>query len=212
VIAVSPERIAEAIIVRSRSEERPPFEGSDSPFNGVRFRIPGGGEGNLMRRAALGALVVTIGVLVSACGASVRGFHAEPGRGGVAGAHHVLTSVTVKTAKVKGLGTILVDSKGFVLYVFAPDKHKRVTCKGNCAAVWPPLKAHGKETAGGSAKASLLGADRTPSGGKVVTYAHWPLYTYVADTKPGQASGQDTNLNGGYWYVISPAGKVIKKP
>ena len=57
----------------------------------------------------------------------------------------------------------------------------------------------------------LLGSDSNPSGGKVVTYAGWPLYTYVADTGPGTASGQAKNLNGGLWYVISPAGTVIKK-
>jgi predicted lipoprotein with Yx(FWY)xxD motif len=112
---------------------------------------------------------------------------------------------------VKGLGTVLVNAKGFVLYVFAPDKAAKVTCKSSCAAIWPPLKVSGKETAGGSAKASLLGSDKNPSGGKVVTYAKWPLYTYVADTKAGEASGQDIKLNGGYWYVISPSGKVIKK-
>jgi hypothetical protein len=32
----------------------------------------------------------------------------------------------------------------------------------------------------------------------------------VADTKPGVATGQALNLNGGLWYVLSPAGKVIK--
>lgn len=142
--------------------------------------------------------------------AAVLGAAAVPAAGSNAASVHALGSVTVKTAKVKGLGTILVNSKGFVLYVFAPDKHSRVTCKGTCAAVWPPLKVSGKETAGGSAKASLLGADKNPSGGKVVTYAHWSLYTYVADTRPGHASGQDIKLNGGYWYVISAAGTVIK--
>jgi len=157
----------------------------------------------------LGAVLGAVAVLAAGCGAgSGQGFHAKAG--GVAGAQHALRAVTVKTAKVKGLGTILVNSKGFVLYVFAPDKHRRVTCKGGCAAVWPPLKVSGKETAGGAARKSLLGADRNPAGGKVVTYAHWPLYTYVGDSKPGQASGQDINLNGGYWYVITPAGKVIK--
>jgi predicted lipoprotein with Yx(FWY)xxD motif len=163
-----------------------------------------------MRRSlVLVALLGAIAVLAAGCGgASVKGFKAKPG--GVAGAQHALGSVTVKTAKVKGLGTILVNSKGFVLYVFAPDKAKRVTCKGTCASVWPPLKVSGKETAGGSAKASLLGADKNPSGGKVVTYAHWPLYTYAGDSKPGQASGQDINSTGGLWYVITPAGKVIK--
>jgi hypothetical protein len=53
----------------------------------------------------------------------------------------------------------------------------------------------------------------TRRAGAWVTYAHWPLYTYVSDTAPGQASGQALNLNGGLWYVISPSGKLItKKP
>jgi hypothetical protein len=56
----------------------------------------------------------------------------------------------------------------------------------------------------------LLGSDANPIGGKVVTYNHWPLYTYVVDTKPGQATGQALNLNGELWYVLSPAGKVIR--
>ena len=45
----------------------------------------------------------------------------------------------------------------------------------------------------------------------MVTYAGWPLYTYVTDTTSGQANGQALNLNGGLWYVISPSGKVISK-
>ncbi len=57
----------------------------------------------------------------------------------------------------------------------------------------------------------LLGRDRDPAGGRVVTYNRWPLYTYVADTKPGEATGQALDANGGLWYVLSPSGKVIKK-
>ncbi|HZS30645.1 MAG TPA: hypothetical protein VFA37_05265 [Gaiellaceae bacterium] len=152
-----------------------------------------------MRKLSLLAGVLGAVAVLAAAGAGSA-------HGSSAGARHVLKATTVKTASVKHLGTVLVNSKGFVLYVFAPDKHKKVTCHGACAAVWPPLKVSGKETAGGKAKASLLGKD-----GTVVTYAHWPLYTYVADTKPGEASGQDTNLNGGYWYVITPGGMVVKK-
>jgi predicted lipoprotein with Yx(FWY)xxD motif len=118
----------------------------------------------------------------------------------------------VSVASVDGLGPVLVNSEGKVLYTFVPDKAKKVTCVGGCAAVWPPLKLSGSKAAGsGSVKASLLGSDPDPSGGNVVTYAGWPLYTYVADTGPGVANGQAKNLNGGLWYVISPAGTVIKK-
>ena len=146
------------------------------------------------RRACLVALVAALTVL--AVGAS----------SGTAGSRH-MTAATVITKKVGKLGTILVNSKGFTLYMFVPDKQKKVTCKGSCAVVWPPLKVKKgqKPTAGGAAKKSLLGVD-----GTVVTYNRWPLYTYVTDTKPGQAKGQAIKQSGGLWYVLSASGKVIK--
>jgi predicted lipoprotein with Yx(FWY)xxD motif len=121
-------------------------------------------------------------------------------------------AVEVSSANVSGLGEVLVNDEGMTLYVFAPDKAKAVTCEGSCASVWPPLKLEGGQKAGaaGKVRAPLLGSDPDPEGGEVVTYAGWPLYSYVADTEPGQANGQAINLNGGYWYVITPAGKVIK--
>ena len=121
-------------------------------------------------------------------------------------------SVVVSTKTLPKLGTVLVNSKGLTLYMFVPDKQKKVTCVKACAAVWPPVKvaAGGKVVAKGKAKKSLLGSDPNPSGGRVATYNHWPLYTYVSDTKPGQATGQALNLNGGLWYVLSPSGKVVK--
>lgn len=120
--------------------------------------------------------------------------------------------VVVKTRTIPKLGTVLVDGKGLTLYMFVPDKHRKVTCVKTCAAVWPPLKLPkgAKPAAAGKAKASLLGSDPNPGGGRVVTYDHWPLYTYIVDKKPGQATGQAINLNGGLWYVLSPAGKVIR--
>src|SRR5215467_6410420 len=104
----------------------------------------------------------------------------------LAGARHVTKAPTVQTRKIKGLGTVLVNSRGFTLYMFVPDHHKKVTCKGTCAAIWPPLKLKQgqKPTAGGAARKKLLGMD-----GRVVTYNRWPLYTYVSDSKPGQAKG-----------------------
>jgi predicted lipoprotein with Yx(FWY)xxD motif len=132
-----------------------------------------------------------------------------------AAARHAASTATVKTRKVGKLGVVLVNSRGRTLYMFKPDHRKRVTCKGTCAAAWPPLKLKKgqKPTAGGAAKQSLLGSVKNPSGGRVVTYNRWPLYTYIGDSKAGQANGQATNLNGGLWYVLSPSGKIItKKP
>jgi len=122
-------------------------------------------------------------------------------------------AVVISTRTLRGLGTVLVDGNGRTLYMFVPDRRTKVTCVRVCAAVWPPAKlASGqKVVARGKAKPSLLGSDPNPAGGRVVTYDKWPLYTYVADTKPGQAKGQALNLNGGLWYVLAPSGKVIVK-
>jgi predicted lipoprotein with Yx(FWY)xxD motif len=123
--------------------------------------------------------------------------------------------VKISSATIGRLGQTLVNAKGRTLYVFVPDKDRKVTCLSTCAAVWPPafLPSGKGSVAAAPVKQSLLGSDRDPAGGRVITYAGWPLYTYVSDTAPGQAKGQALNLNGGLWYVISPAGKVItKKP
>lgn len=125
------------------------------------------------------------------------------------------SAATVSSSTIAGLGPVLVNAQGHTLYTFAPDKSQKVTCVGGCATVWPPavLASGEKPVAAGQVKQSLLGSDPNPTGGRVITYAGWPLYTYVTDAAPGQSAGQALNLNGGLWYVISPSGKVItKKP
>ena len=121
--------------------------------------------------------------------------------------------VKISSGTIARLGPALVNAQGRTLYVFAPDKDKQVTCVSTCAAIWPPafLPSGKQAVAAAPVKQSLLGSDPDPAGGRVITYAGWPLYTYVTDTAPGQATGQAVNLNGGPWYVISPAGKVITK-
>ena len=93
--------------------------------------------------------------------------------------------------------------------MFVPDKQRHVTCIRTCAAIWPPVKlaTGAKPVAAGRAKASLLGSDPNPAGGRVVTYHGWPLYTYVTDTRAREATGQALNLNGGLWYVLAPSGQ-----
>jgi predicted lipoprotein with Yx(FWY)xxD motif len=122
-------------------------------------------------------------------------------------------AVEISTRTLPGLGSVVVNAQGRTLYVFAPDKAKKVTCVGACASVWPPLALSSgqKPVVSGQAKSSLVGSDPNPAGGRSVTYAGWPLYTYVTDTSPGTARGQAINLNGGLWDVIAPSGKVITK-
>jgi hypothetical protein len=70
------------------------------------------------------------------------------------------------------------------------------------------LPSGAKAVAAGAAKASLLGSDRT--GGESSPISSGRSHTYVSDTAAGQVKGQALKLNGGYWYVLSPSGKVIK--
>jgi predicted lipoprotein with Yx(FWY)xxD motif len=154
----------------------------------------------------VGGAAVLAGLLLAAfSGASQASAH--PARAAAA------KKVVISTRKVPRLGQVLVDSKGLTLYMFVPDKRRRVTCVSTCAVVWPPvfLPKGGKAVASRLAHQKLLGSDKDPAGGRVVTYHGWPLYTYVADTKPGMATGQALNLNGGLWYVVAPSGKVIKQ-
>ena len=40
-----------------------------------------------------------------------------------------------------------------------------------------------------------------------VTYAGHPLYTYVADKKPGEANGNDISSFGAPWYALHGNGE-----
>ena len=172
-------------------------------------RILRGNSNRYQVRLIAVALLAALGLVAAGCGGSSA---SSAPKGGVAGVQHSTGSVAVKTRKIKGLGVVLIKPNGRTLYVFMKDAHRHVTCTGSCASFWPPLKwkSSAKPKAGGAAKSSLLGTDKNPSGGKVVTYNHWPLYTFSGDSAAGQAKGWNENLNGGKWYVISPAGKVVK--
>jgi predicted lipoprotein with Yx(FWY)xxD motif len=156
------------------------------------------------------ALVAVLGLVAAGCGGGSSASSAPTG--GVAGEQHTASTAAVMTRKVSGLGVVLVNPKGRTLYVFMKDARRRVTCTGQCASFWPPLKwkSASKPKAGGKAKTALLGTDKNPSGGRVVTYNKWPLYTYSGDSGAGQAHGENQTLNGGKWYVISPKGVLIK--
>jgi predicted lipoprotein with Yx(FWY)xxD motif len=117
------------------------------------------------------------------------------------------TAVIVSAATVPKLGKVIVDSKGFTLYDFHKDKGGVPACYGGCAKVWPPLISEGKPQAGEGAMASKLGTTKRKDGTLQVTYAGWPLYTYAADKKPGDANGNDIDSFGAEWYALLPSGE-----
>jgi len=162
---------------------------------------PGSARG---RRHAGVALTLAVVILCACgCGGSAKSGAAAKATGAPGG-----STVTISARSLPRVGTVLVTSQDLVLYVFAPDHHRAITCTGTCLGTWPPLMLPpgSRLAAGAGVKPGLLGSDRDPSGGRVVTYAGWPLYTYTGDVDPGQATGQNLNLNGGLWYVIRPSG------
>lgn len=159
-------------------------------------------------------LVVPLALLAVACGSSssnsTKSTPAVTTSTPASSSAPSSSTVVLSTRAIPGVGTVLVNAQGRTLYTFAPDKAQKVTCTGSCATYWPPLKiSSGKAGVSGGAEASMVGSDPNPSGGRVVTYKGWPLYTYVADSGPGADHGQGINSSGGFWYVISPSGKVI---
>lgn len=169
-----------------------------------------------MRKRLVMLLAPAVALLAAGCGSSssssTTSSAATPAASSTTSAP-AAGAVQISTRTLPGLGSVVVNAKGQTLYVFSPDKAKKVTCVGACAAVWPPLALSSGQKPGvsGQAKSSLVGSDPNPAGGRTVTYAGWPLYTYVTDTSPGTAHGQALKLNGGLWYVIAPSGKLITK-
>jgi predicted lipoprotein with Yx(FWY)xxD motif len=120
----------------------------------------------------------------------------------------------VTTGTVPGLGTVLVAGNGFTLYMFVPDKRSGVsTCYNACATAWPPLLLVDTDAPvyGHGVNPKLLGTTKRTDGTVQVTYNGWPLYLWVSDSEPGQATGQAINNNGGLWYVLNAAGQVVTK-
>ena len=110
------------------------------------------------------------------------------------------------------LGNILVDSKGRTLYLFTRDSGTMSECNGACAVNWPPLRASGKPTIAGGAKASLISTTARSDGTRQVTYNGHPLYRFKNDSKSGDTNGEGLNAFGGNWFAVSPAGQHIAAP
>jgi predicted lipoprotein with Yx(FWY)xxD motif len=108
------------------------------------------------------------------------------------------TSTGLKITTIGG-ATVLTNAKGFTLYSFAPDTPTTSKCYGSCAAYWPPVT--GTATAGQGLPGRIGTITRT-GGSHQLTYNGHPLYTYIGDTAPGQARGNNLNLNGGLWHEV----------
>jgi predicted lipoprotein with Yx(FWY)xxD motif len=109
-----------------------------------------------------------------------------------------VAGTSLKTTTIGGT-TVLTNAKGFTLYSFAPDTPASSKCYGSCAVYWPPVT--GTTAAGQGLPGKVTTITRT-DGSHQLTYNGHPLYTYIGDTAPGQARGNNLNLNGGLWHEV----------
>ena len=142
----------------------------------------------LTRAAATTAAALAVAALVL-LGVAVAG--ASP-------AASASASAGLKTTVIGGT-TVLTNARGFTLYSFAPDTPASSKCYGSCAAYWPPVT--GTATASPGLPGTVGTITRT-GGARQLTYNGHPLYTYIGDSAPGQANGNNLNLNGGLWHEV----------
>ena len=108
------------------------------------------------------------------------------------------TAEGLKTATIGGV-IVLTNAKGFTLYSFAPDTATKSACTGACAAAWPP------QPAPATVKSPYTSISR-PGGTSQLVFNGHPLYTYIADTSPGVASGNNVSAFGGRWHEVPASG------
>jgi predicted lipoprotein with Yx(FWY)xxD motif len=107
----------------------------------------------------------------------------------------------VKTMNVSGVGNVLVNGQGQVLYTLT-NGGTAVHCNTSCLATWPPVTLPtGVTAATGTSGTGALGLTTT-NGPTQVTVGGQPVYTYAGDPGPGVASGENIVSFGGTWKVV----------
>jgi predicted lipoprotein with Yx(FWY)xxD motif len=155
---------------------------------------------NLRRASSPSVVGVAVGGVAVAAFAVLGASVATASGGG--SATTASGSTLLRTTTIGGV-SVVTNASGRTLYWFAPDMPDHSVCYGTCAAYWPPVT--GSPTAGPGVTGKLGTTHRT-DGTLQVTYDGHPLYTYIGDSGPGQASGNNVNLNGGFWHEVPAAG------
>jgi len=160
-----------------------------------------------MRKIWGAAGLAAFALTVSACASSGSSSSAVANTPAAGGNSSSAAAAGGNTASEKTIGSqqVLVDSNGMTLYWFAIDTSSKSNCSGQCATYWPPVK--GPLTAGSGVTGTLSTITRS-DGSTQATYDGHPLYTYIGDKSPGQATGNGKNLSGGLWWEMTVSGST----
>jgi predicted lipoprotein with Yx(FWY)xxD motif len=151
--------------------------------------------------------VVAVSSLLAACGSSSSTTTPSASASQPSGGS---STAVVKIGSVQSLGApVLVDAQGLTLYHLSGEQSGKWICTSSaCVKVWRPLAA----PAGGAPSGSVgsLGRVKRPNGAMQVTFKGMPLYTFVGDTKPGEAKGQGIK-DVGVWSALTANGSDASK-
>jgi predicted lipoprotein with Yx(FWY)xxD motif len=156
------------------------------------------------------AIMPVLALGLAACGGSSN---SDSSTASPAGGSAGNSGQTVATKSVSGVGNVLVDSSGKVLYTNDMDTASKVACTDQCLTEWVPLAAPagGQPTSTDSAVQAKLGTVKRPDGSSQVSFGGLPLYTFVEDS-PGQATGNGFRDSFGgtnfLWTAASVSGKA----
>jgi predicted lipoprotein with Yx(FWY)xxD motif len=108
-------------------------------------------------------------------------------------------SVTAEIGRVRntGIGPVLVDARGYTLYVHTEDSPGQSHCTRPCAVLWPPA-----EPAAGARPVGEFTIIERESGARQWAYKGWPLYRFFLDGRPGATAGD--GAADGEWRVARP--------
>ncbi|WP_113717899.1 COG4315 family predicted lipoprotein [Arthrobacter dokdonensis] len=154
--------------------------------------------------AAAGAL------LLAGCAGGGTAPGQAPSSGAVASQGSTTQGGAVLKTGQTPFGTVVVNGQGMTAYVFDKDTANSGTsaCTGACVSFWPPIKT-ATNTPQVSGVTGKVGAIMLPGGTKQVTLNGLPLYTYAADSKAGDATGQGSHGFGAGWWVVQPDGTKL---
>jgi len=127
--------------------------------------------------------------------------NAEP-EGGVVG--------VLSISKVENLGPVLIDRGHHVVYVFQKDKGSTSSCYGACAMKWPPMITESNPLVRDGINPKRAGTTERKDGELQVTYEGMPLYGFLGDYNPYEASGNDVKAFGGKWTALRPNGEKLE--
>ena len=171
----------------------------------------------MARRSSISLMVLAV-VVITACGSSSKSSNgasattaASPttaySYGGATSPTTAATSsaIVLKTAMNARLHqNIVVDDNGKTVYIYKPDGMSTTSkVPARLKAVWPAVTS--KESTP-TVAAGLSNAKTKVNAQDHVSYNGHLLYTFSADTKPGDANGQGL---GKVWYVLSPNGTPV---